>query len=61
MGLVVEVVLDKGSLRDAVGLDVTEGLGAGGLGEAAGLGEGTMEKGGLKPWAEMCDTMALAK
>lgn len=61
MGLIVEVDLDEGSLRDVVGLDVTEGLGAEGLGETAGLGEGTMEKGGLKPWAETCDTMALAK
>lgn len=49
------------SLGDVIGLGVTEGLDAVSLGEAAGLGEEAMEKGGLKPWAETCDTMALAK
>lgn len=49
------------NLGDALGLGVTEGLDAVGLGEAAGLGEGAIEKGGLKPWGETCDTIALAK
>lgn len=61
MGLGVGVDLDDDNLGDVVGLGVTEGLDAVGLGEEAGLGEGAMEKGGLKPWAETCDTMALAK
>lgn len=61
MGLDVEVDLDEDSLGDAVSLGVTDGLDAVGLGEAADLGEGAIEKGGLKPWAETCDTIALAK
>lgn len=60
MGLGAEVDLDEDSLGDT-DLSVTEGLDAVGLGQAAGLGEEAIEKGGLKPWVETCDTMALAK
>lgn len=59
-GLGDEVDLDE-NLGDALGLGVTDSLDEVVLGEAAGLGEAAMEKEGLKPWEETCDTIALAK
>lgn len=69
VGLDLEISLvDTEGLADREGLGEAEGLGEGkglgdvaGLGDAASLGDAAIEKGDLKPWVEICDTIALAK
>lgn len=69
VGLDLEISLvDTEGLADREGLGEAEGLGEGkglgdvaGLGDAASFGDAAIEKGGLKPCVEICDTIALAK
>ena len=57
-----EGLVDREGLGEAEGLGEDKGLGdVAGLRDAASLGDAAIEKGDLKPWVEICDTIALAK